>query len=134
MGLARPALRSEAGDAGLIIAFIVMASAQENYKGITGFCYQDEHGTNPVENCSTMLCFKEYTYECISRADEYGEYTVDISLPTWNPPGPDSGEYDMKAWKHINNHLYTADNGYDVFDPDGSELMDNDFVLEGEDE
>ena len=114
----------------LIIAFIVMASADDP-KGITGICYQDYLHGPTVANCSTMLCFKEYTYECISRADEYGEYTVDLSLPTCNPPGPEAGAYDIKAWKHINNHLYTADNGHEDFDPDGEDLMTNHFVLIG---
>ncbi len=114
-----------------IITFVVIASADDP-KGITGTCYQDEHGGQEVANCSTMLCYKPNYYACTTKADGDGNYTVDLSLPTCNPPGPEAGAYDIKAWKHINNHLYTADNGYDVFDPDGSELMDNDFVLIGE--
>ena len=116
----------------LIITFIVMASAQENYKGITGTCYEEEHGQNPVENCSTMLCYKPNYYACTTKADEYGEYTVDLSLPTCNPPGPEAGAYDIKAWKHINGFLYTDNNGYADFDPDGDTLLPNDFVLEAE--
>ena len=116
----------------LIISLIVMASADDP-KGITGTCKQG--GTaNPVANCSTMLCYKQNVYACTTRADEYGEYTVDLSLPTWNPPGPEAGDYDKKAWKHIDEHLWSAYNGFEDFDPEGTYLRDCDFELTREDE
>jgi len=115
-----------------IIAFIVTASAQDNPKGITGDCYKDELYGTTVEYCSTMLCYKTWNYACTTTADINGNYTLDLSLPTLNPPDPPTGAYDIKAWKHINGHLYTANNGYADFDPDGDSLMPNDFVLTGE--
>ena len=116
----------------LIIAFIVMASADDP-KGITGDCKQG--GTaDPVDYCSTMLCYKRNVYACTVTADIDGNYTIDLSLPTINPPNPPTGEYDKKAWRHIEGHLWDAYNGFEDFDTEGTYLRDCDFELTREDE